>query len=254
LYNAVEGNFLVFFIGEKEKKGVILGTNQPMKKEARWLRHSLEGWGVPILTLPVKEAETISKLYNRYLLTGSYNEKEWYRQCQEDGVDYITVRRALGLEPKIGQQKQVVEEKEIMEWLKQNIFSGFLLQANDLTASGKPVSLGVWGNTMSRLTRYVIEEAESRNCYVQLFVPFSGASFVPWNSTIICKDRWKALEGTYGLLILDSEPILSRIPVKEWAVHKTKMRRSVLVDPYNLYESEEMEAIGYRYIRYGCVF
>lgn len=251
MHTALEPIFPVIYIGEKKTEGIVLGVDSSHTKKVTNLRRTFSEYGIPVLVMPIKEAETVRTFYKNYLSTRIFNEELLYEACKHQKADYIIVRRALGLEPGIGQKRSEICEEEAWRWLQQAIFLSTSFEERIGLTLKKEVMLGIWGDAKTKLTKYVVEELSRRNYYFRLFTKNREFIYPPQKNIVLCEDKWEAVEKVSGLFILSQGLPVSQIPAKEWAMQRMRMNHGTLIDPYGLYEPEEIESIGYNYISYG---
>ncbi|MED0671618.1 hypothetical protein [Aneurinibacillus aneurinilyticus] len=251
MHTALELIFPVIYIGEEKSQAIVLGVDSSHTKKGANLRRTFSEYGIPILVMPIKEAETVRTFYKNYLSTRFFNEELLYEECKHRKADYIIVRRALGLEPGIGQKRSEISEKEALKWLKQAIFFSTSLEEKLGRTLKKDVMFGIWEDAKTKLTEYVIEELNKRNYGFRIFTKNRETVYPLQKNIVLCEDKWEAVEEVSGLFILSPGLPVSQIPIKEWARQMVRMSHATLIDPYGLYEPEEIESIGYHYISYG---
>ncbi|MED0675169.1 hypothetical protein ABEV55_08525 [Aneurinibacillus thermoaerophilus] len=256
MYDKIDPEIIVPLATPDGIKAIILGVKSIRPKEVTRLRRSLSRMNVPLLMMPVKEAQVVKNVYCFYRL-GLLQETELYQHCQEHGADFIMVRRALGLDPAIGQTREQENGELILNWLLKtaSLFFAFRIERDFNKKSVGNVSLGVWGNAETPFVYEAVTSLHFLGADIHLFSMHDEDKDDMKFPCILYQDKWRALQGVDALIILEKQQAFVSIPVKEWYIRRSLMKQNIVIDVCNLYEPEEMEQIGYQYISFGrfCV-
>ncbi|MFT9850281.1 hypothetical protein [Aneurinibacillus sp. REN35] len=250
MHTTIEGKSLIFFVGANKIESVIFGIENPYEKKVQSMRRLLGGiYGVPVLTLPLREAEVAYNFYNEYKVGTYFPERILRQYCLKRKAKYIVVRRALGLHSAIGQNKQMPCEQEWIDWMEETVFPTLASRFNN--CRNQPFTFAIWSDPQSRAAAYVVEKLRSFPHRIHAF-PLCPASLCSSSEgTIQYHDRWQALENASVLFMLEQASTFLTLPLKDWKMRQATMKHRVIVDPYGLYEPEEMEAIDCDYMGYG---
>ncbi|MBN6187364.1 hypothetical protein JQN58_10345 [Aneurinibacillus sp. BA2021] len=246
----MEGKPFIFFMGDSEIEGIVLGTESPYEKETQMVRYSLqEQHQAPVLTLPLHEAKTVYFFYAKYQTDRCFTEAELRGHCLRNKADYIAVRRTLGLCAAIGQKRDMPGDPELMNWMDRFVFPRLYAAVRQVVHTDSDVAFAIWSDPSSIIAEYVAEKLQPFSCRMQVFP--AGFLHSASGNKIEYDNRWQTVKNAAGLFMLEKTPPFLSLPMKDWKAHQAGMAQKVLIDPYNFYEAEEMKAIGCEYIRYG---
>lgn len=228
LERGIEVSVLVFLNKKVEEKpgGMVLGISHA--KGMRVLRRYIRDLHIPLLVTGLNEALILQYLYDQWREEWGEFLGELNKYCHSYCCDGLTVLRGLGLDSQIGQWNPL-SFPSIDNWIHSFLFRWI----NGNGQKGGRVT--IWGNPHESLIQFFSEK-------------FKVKIYDPKQDKEEAGLRWETVNGADLLIILSEDSQSSQIRVAEWAENRHRFRRPQVMDGMNLYEPEELKAVGYDYL------
>jgi len=242
--------------------------------------------GNPIIYMDVRSAELTKYAANAFLATKITFMNEIANLCEHLGADVDMVRKGIGSDSRIGRRflfpgigyggscfpkdvQALVKSSDEVDYDFKILNAVMDINAQQKTKlipkieayfnnNLKGKTIAVWGLAFKPNTDdireapalYNIDKLLSLGANINVFDPeaMSNTKDIYGDKINFFNDQYKALEGADALLIVTEWPVF-RTP--EFHTIKEKLARPIIFDGRNLYETNQMQALGFDYFSIG---
>ncbi len=266
---------------------VVVGTrSDKAKKLIDELYAPLVRQGNPVIYMDERSAELTKYAANSFLATKITFMNEIANLCDRLGADVDMVRKGIGTDSRIGRRFLFSGigyggscfPKDVQALAKSSIEVDYdfkiLNAVMDINAAQKTKlipkikdyfngdltgkTIALWGLAFKPNTDdireapalYNIDELLKLGAKVKVFDPeaMDNVKQIYGDKITFCNDQYSVLEDADALLIVTEWPVF-RTP--EFDKMKTSLKRSVVFDGRNLYDTEHMDELGFDYFSIG---
>lgn len=265
-----------------EPDRIVVGTNSEKAKDI--MKKLYEPLNAPILFTDINSAELIKHASNAFLATKISFVNAISRICELSGADVEKVAEGMGYDKRIKRDflnagigyGGFCFPKDVQAFIKIAEKYGYdfkLLKAtNDINESQKKhfvekiknslkeikdKKIGVLGLAFKPNTddmRFapsinIIEELQKEGAKIKAYDPEAiEKSKQIFNNIEYCKDPYEVAKDSDALLMLTEWNEFKEIDLKKI---KSLMKNSLIIDGRNIYNPEEMERLGFKYVSIG---
>ncbi|MFC5650039.1 UDP-glucose dehydrogenase family protein [Paenibacillus solisilvae] len=263
---------------------IILGSNS--KRATKLLESLYKSVKCPIVITTPRTAELIKYASNAFLATKISYMNELARLCDEMDINVMEVADGMGLDPRIGSSflqagigyggscfpkdvsalilaaKQNNVQLEILDkviHVNQTQYAYLLDKARERLGSFANKKLAVLGlafkpdtdDTREAPALRVIERLLNEQAHVTVYDPVAKLpNYPPYDVLSVCADVEEAMLDADAVILCTEWPVFKTI---NWTDMKRLMHQPNLFDGRNMFDAQDMNAMGYYYqgIGYG---